>query len=105
MIEGYPHYAMQDMSEPKAIRCQSCGMVIGDWFSAPLPDGSASDEWCRFCFKEGVFTEPDVTKDEMIKRTFDLLMRTVRPPEEKARGFANLLIPQLKRWKKDSLDL
>ena len=91
--------------EEKTLRCQSCGMVIGDWFSAKNPDGGESEEWCRFCFKEGAFTEPTVTKEEMIRRTVDLLMRTVRAPEEKARNFAHLLIPQLKRWKRDSLDL
>ncbi len=44
--------------------CQSCGMPLNDEVLGTNVDGSKSDEYCVYCFKDGAFTG-DFTMEQM----------------------------------------
>lgn len=68
--------------------CQSCGMPLQNLEDFGTgPDGLAAQDYCRFCFQSGQFTEPDATMKGMIDRSVDFMGRKE-------------LIPNLKRWRK-----
>ena len=87
------------MSEP-SIRCQSCGMPLGDGFYGTDSDGSVTKEYCKFCFQDGAFTMPGLTADDMIKRSVDFMTKNLGIPAQKAEEMSRAVIPGLKRWKK-----
>lgn len=60
-------------------------------------DGSKSREYCRFCFKNGRFTDEGITVEEKIEKNVRIAMG-MGMPENKARGLAESVIPKLKRW-------
>ncbi len=65
-------------------------------------DGSASDEYCCYCYRDGTFTS-DCTMDEMIEQCLSFLdefnkdNRTRYTPEQ-ARERMRQFFPTLKRW-------
>ena len=79
--------------------CQSCGMPLK---KDPLgggseTDGSKSTMYCSYCYREGKFTAPDMTMEEM---------KALVKGKLKEMGFHRLLagffamsVPGLKRWK------
>jgi len=48
-------------------------------------DGLKAEDYCRFCYQSGLFTEPDLTVKGMIDRSADFMGR-------------GEIIPNLKRW-------
>ena len=48
--------------------CNSCGRPIAKADYGTNADGSLNDEYCKDCFQNGEFTEPDITLEEMITR-------------------------------------
>jgi hypothetical protein len=80
--------------------CQSCGMpLIKESDIGTNEDGSQSEEYCRFCFQEGKFTNPNLTMEEQIEKGI-VISKKMWIPEDKAREIANNTIPKLKRWQK-----
>ncbi len=60
-------------------------------------DGSSNEEFCRYCFQEGKFTEPDITLEGMVQKSVAIL-KQMQVPEaqiEQTKAF----IPMLKRWR------
>ena len=82
------------------IRCQSCGMPLGPGFFGSDADGREVQEYCKFCYVNGVFTKPDMTMEEMIRTSVSHMMDELGMPEEKAQELAKSTIPTLKRWSK-----
>jgi len=82
------------------IRCQSCGMPISANFGnlGTNADGSTISEYCLFCFKNGGFTNPSQTMEEMIESLIENMTNELRMPREQATELANSFIPTLKRW-------
>lgn len=79
--------AGMEISEATGPFCQSCGMPlqnVEDFGTAS--DGLMAEDYCRFCFQSGLFTEPDLTMKGMIDRSVDFMGRRE-------------LIPNLKRWR------
>jgi len=62
-------------------------------------DRSKNEEYCRFCYKDGKFTDEGITMEEKINKNIEIAKK-IGMPEEKAREMANNIIPKLKRWKK-----
>lgn len=85
--------------EEDAGRCQSCGMPLASGFFAVEESGSWNTNYCRFCYKFGVFTEPELTMVEMINRSIGHMTRVLGKEEAEARQLAEDIIPQLGRWK------
>ena len=48
--------------------CNSCGKPIVKEDYGTNEDGSLNPEFCKDCFQDGKYTEPDITLTEMIVR-------------------------------------
>jgi hypothetical protein len=78
--------------------CQSCAMPLknkSDFGSNS--DGSESSDYCHFCFANGKFTDPNLTKEDMSQKV-ETIMKKMGMGPEKIKEVKNLL-PKLKRWK------
>ena len=82
------------------IRCQSCGMPISGDFGnlGTNVDGTNSEEFCGFCFKNGAFTNPNQTLEEMIQSSIENMTQDLQMPLEQATHLANSFVPTLRRW-------
>ena len=81
------------------MRCQSCGMPLSDGFFGTLKNGSETNEYCKFCFQEGAYLQPELTVEDMIQMSIDNMSQDLNFSKENAQELANSVIPQLKRWK------
>jgi len=85
--------------------CQSCGMPLNAAEDFGLnADNSKNEEYCRYCFAEGKFTE-DITMDEMIEHCVQFLDEFNKDTEQKltkeqAVAQMRAYFPSLKRWAK-----
>ena len=90
------------MFRPKGPACQSCGMPLS---KDPLGggsnvDGTISNEYCSHCYRKGVFTQPNITVEEMTALVEGKL-RSMHFPGFLARRFAKD-VPTLRRWRQKS---
>jgi hypothetical protein len=60
--------------------------------------GMRINDYCSFCFREGHFTEPAITREEMIDKVAGFLVTIREMPEVAARSLARDFVPTLKRW-------
>ena len=79
--------------------CQSCGMP---WDKDPNgggnnADGSKSDLYCSYCYKDGAFVKPDWTAADMQAYAVQVLVKKGIP--EMLGKILTKEIPNLKRWK------
>ncbi|MFT3745466.1 MAG: zinc ribbon domain-containing protein [Pyrinomonadaceae bacterium] len=81
-------------------RCQSCGMPVDASFNNLGTDaqGESVSEYCMFCYKDGGFTNPDQTVDEMVQSSIDFMTANLGFEREKATQLSNDVIRKLKRW-------
>jgi hypothetical protein len=82
-------------------RCQSCGMPIDPVFGnlGTERDGSPSVEFCSLCYREGSFTMPALTVEEMIEMSIANMTDDLGMPSDRALELANRVIPSLRRWR------
>lgn len=73
-------------------------MPLGDGFFGTEKNGSPTNEYCKFCYQEGIFVQPNLTVGAMIQMSIDNMVSELEMPEEKARQLAQEIIPKLKRW-------
>jgi len=59
-------------------------------------DGSKSNEYCKYCYQQGKFTDPDMTWDEMRKNVIEQ-MEKEKVPEDMIETAVGRL-QHLKRW-------
>lgn len=79
--------------------CQSCTMPIDDPADrGSEKDGSSSTDYCKYCYQNGVFTDPDLTLDKM-KATINAEMKKQHLPNDILQKSLAML-PYLKRWQK-----
>lgn len=80
--------------------CQSCGMPLeaAEHFGTNA-DGTRSEEYCTYCYAQGVFTSPDATVQSMIEECVPHVMEGQGISEQAAREMLNQVIPALKRWR------
>ena len=79
--------------------CQSCGMPLkrDEEGGGTNADGSKSMMYCSLCYRNGEFTKPDMTVDEM-KELVKGKLKEFGFPGFLA-GFFTKNIPKLERWK------
>jgi len=54
--------------QPEGKFCQSCGMpLIKKEDHGTEADHTQSEKYCHYCYKDGKFTGPDITQEEMIE--------------------------------------
>jgi len=84
---------------PKGPFCQSCGMPLEEpqQFGTDA-SGTRVNDYCVYCYREGHFTEPHITREQMIAKVADLLARIEEIPPTEAQETADRTIPHLKRW-------
>lgn len=78
--------------------CQSCGMPMADKGRGTEADGKRSADYCKFCYKNGEFTEPDLASSEMVRKVAAIMARTHKMHINKAMEQAAQFVPKLKRW-------
>lgn len=85
-------------TKPQGQFCQSCAMPMQkpEDFGTDA-GGSKSAEYCRYCFQNGRFTEPDMTVEQMIEKCA-AIMKQMNIPAEQIKQ-TEKFIPMLKRWK------
>ena len=80
--------------------CQSCGMPMhNEELLGIEKDGSKNSEYCLYCYKNGEFTVPEATLDQMIEICIPHMIKQGLT-EDNARKTLNQFLPGLKRWQK-----
>ncbi len=73
-------------------------MLMGDGIFGSCANGKETREYCRFCFQDGKYTDPEATMHGMIENSVRIMVKKMAIPEDRAREIAGSTIPQLKRW-------
>jgi hypothetical protein len=82
--------------------CQSCSMPIDSAEVAGTEkDGSPSQEYCKYCYQQGAFVNPDMTLEEMQTLVKTKMLEMKIAPDITAKAFNSL--PYLKRWRNKAL--
>lgn len=79
--------------------CQSCGMPLnapGD--RGTEGDGTPSAYYCRHCYMNGAFTEPEAAIETMAVRGGEMMSHLFDLPPERAQGFVLQQLRPLLRW-------
>ncbi|MCL2592361.1 MAG: zinc ribbon domain-containing protein [Defluviitaleaceae bacterium] len=83
--------------------CESCGAPMGEFDEMYGPgteaDGSKSEDYCKQCYDNGVFTNPNITLEEMIETVAAVMVNDFGFSPEDAKEQCNAGLPTLKRWK------
>jgi hypothetical protein len=61
-------------------------------------DGTPSAYYCRFCYRDGAFTEPGATIETMAERGGEMMSGMFEIPPERARNFVLQQLRPLLRW-------
>ncbi len=61
-------------------------------------DGTANSDYCVYCYKDGAFTEPDLTLEGMVEKSIMYMTGHMKFPLAQAEKLSNDVIPKLKRW-------
>lgn len=78
------------------IHCQSCGMPMANpELFGTEKDGTRSTEYCKYCYTEGAFHDPNETLEHMVE-TCVPFMKDMEP--DAARKLLYEQLPRLKRW-------
>jgi hypothetical protein len=84
--------------EPE-IFCQSCTMPIDDVSDRGTEkDGSKSDEFCKYCYQHGTYTDPAMSLQKMEEIVKNRMQKMHLPKDILQRSLGMLL--HLKRWQK-----
>ena len=80
--------------------CQSCGMPLAtaDDFGTDA-QGFRVNEYCRFCYANGAFTEPEISLQAMIDRCAAIMARQGVMPLADAKALMTETLPKLGRWR------
>jgi hypothetical protein len=86
--------------EPRGPFCQSCGMPL----NGPVDFGTDAggcrvNDYCQFCFRDGEFTEPDISMPQMIDRCVMFMSTHGVMTQSKARALLTEEIPRMRRWR------
>lgn len=82
-------------------RCQSCGMPLTTpGFYGTNADGAENRAYCKFCFKNGSFSNPKQTLEEMIQSSVNFMSQELKISKKEAENKSREIIPNLLRWKK-----
>ena len=75
-------------------------MPLGEGFFGTNKNKSINEEFCKFCFKGGKFTKPNLKMNEMIESSIEHLIKELKLNKEEAEFLSFRTIPKLSRWKK-----
>jgi hypothetical protein len=78
--------------------CQSCAMPLTYEFYGTNADGTLNIEYCKYCYADGQFTAPNLTREEMIEICIPFMVERGMP-EGNARILLEDALSKVKRWK------
>lgn len=85
---------------PMSYYCQCCSMPIPEpALHGTEADGSASSDFCKYCYDHGDFTAQGVTMDEFIEATAPMEAEALGVTLDEAVSLMATLLPHLKRWR------
>jgi hypothetical protein len=73
-------------------------MPLAEGFYGTNADATENAEFCKLCFENGAFVEPNLTLKEMIGKSIRQMTRHLKMDDDQAEVLANAVIPTLKRW-------
>jgi methionyl-tRNA synthetase len=77
--------------------CQSCGMPLNkEEVKGTEKNGLKTDEYCKYCYENGAFKNPDINLEDM-KKNVQNQMKKMQLHENVIQKAVNIL-PALKRW-------
>jgi radical SAM superfamily enzyme len=76
-------------------------MPLDDGFFGTEKNGTETREYCKFCYQDGEYLQPELTVEMMIQMSIDNMTSDLKMDQEKAHELAIQYIPYLKRWKKE----
>ncbi len=82
----------------KSLTCQSCGLPFSEKFRGTNKDLSKNSDYCLTCFKDGTFTNHQLTIQDMEKKLLEMARHHDGLTLEEAQQTIKIL-PDLKRWK------
>ena len=99
---SYPE-SRKNSNEVQMQFCQSCGMPLNEHVLGTNADGSKSEDYCIYCYKDGKFLQ-ECTMDEMIEHCaqfVDEVNKGLPQPitKEEYIGQMKIFFPHLKRWR------
>lgn len=62
-------------------------------------DGSRSAEYCIYCYRDGAFTEPDLTREEAVRKYAPMMAADLEMPLEGAEEMVRQHLSTLPRWR------
>ena len=80
--------------------CQSCCLPLSDMeLVGTKANGEKSEDYCCYCFKDGVFTQPDATLEIMLDISAKVWAdKDPNVTLEEAKAQLKKKMPTLKRW-------
>lgn len=79
--------------------CQSCGMPLDNpELLGTEKNGSKSNEYCKYCYRDGAFTNPNMTLKEMTSFVINQMEKI--NADSKIIDMTISSLPNLKRWSK-----
>lgn len=86
------------LGSPRQLVCQCCGMPMNeDDLVSREPDGSFNEDYCKWCYAEGVFAYP--TKNALIDFLVSHMPNPDHLPDDQRRAQFDSYLSQLKHWK------
>ena len=83
---------------------EKCGAPIGAldemYGSGTEVDGSESKDFCKQCYQNGEFTNPDISLEEMIEVVADIMIQGFGFDSADTKAQCEAGLPNLKRWRK-----
>jgi hypothetical protein len=80
--------------------CGSCGMPLArDEDAGTEADGSRSAEYCVYCYRDGAFTEPDLMREEAVRKYAPMVAADLEIPLERAEEMVHQHLLTLPRWR------
>jgi len=62
-------------------------------------EGFRVNDYCVYCFRDGKFTDPDITEAAMLEICVAAMVKQGVMPEAKARALMTDVLPRLERWR------
>lgn len=80
--------------------CGSCGMPLArDEDAGTETDGSLSTNYCTYCYRDGGFVEPDLTREQAVEQYAPMMASNLGMPLERAKEMVRQYLSTLPRWR------
>lgn len=85
------------LGSPRQLICQCCGMPLtDDGMISKEPDGSFNEDYCKWCYTDGVFAYE--SKDKLIDFLLGHMPNPENAPESERRLQCDGYLSHLKHW-------